>query len=203
MRTKWKLTAAVLTVLFLTWLVADVDAQRPVRGRRPSGAQPVRKPTKKAAAKPAAKSKAEPITAIVGGDVSSGPAVMISVTVLGRLTDRPALRRDRARVQSGGLGAFALFTLTRRRRGPASRGRTDACPVCGAERTSGDPALTALRVWREIIGRRAAEPRLALGARLAPAPAAALETMLRALSGPPVAVVADPEMAPGAWALHS
>ena len=116
---------------------------------------------------------------------------------------RAALRHDRARVQSGGLGAFALFTLTRRRRGPASRGLTDACPACGAERTGGDPALTALRVWREILARRAREPRLALGARLAPAPAAVLESMLGALSGPPVAVVADPEMASGGWAVHS
>ena len=63
--------------------------------------------------------------------------------------------------------------------------------AAGLEQLVCHPALTG----------RAREPRLALGARLAPSAAAALESMLGALSGPPVAVVADAEMAPGGWSL--
>ncbi len=116
---------------------------------------------------------------------------------------RKALRRDRARIHAGGLGPFALFTLTRRRRGPAGGQIADACPACGAPRTSQDPTLVALRVYREILDRHAREPRVALAARVSPAAAQSLEELVGPLPGAPVAIVADPELAPGAWKLTS
>ncbi|MHC4952692.1 MAG: Rne/Rng family ribonuclease [Planctomycetota bacterium] len=99
---------------------------------------------------------------------------------------RAALRADRARLQIGGLGAFGLFTLTRRRSG-AARPAT--------------PARTAQRIWREIRDRRAQEPRLAVSVRAHPEVADEVEARLgaTALGGPTVAVIPDPRIPPLEW----
>jgi len=99
---------------------------------------------------------------------------------------RAALRRDRARVQIGGLGAFGLFTLTRQRRMP----HEDPWQL---------PHRAAARALRDIRDRlaRGAGPTLAVRAH--PETAHLLESMVGGAGGP--VIVPDPAMEPGEWAV--
>jgi ribonuclease E len=123
---------------------------------------------------------------------------------------RTALRRDRARLRPGRLGAFGIFALTRQRAGAGSADGRRPCARCGGTGEVVRPEEVALRVFREIMARAAGSEAGGLRVRLSPDVAETLRAMrsaaLSALSeetGRAIRLEADPELPPGGWRLEA
>jgi ribonuclease E len=118
---------------------------------------------------------------------------------------REQLKRDRARVRAGRMGAFGVWVLTRRRAGGGAGAAQRACPRCGGSGEVVHPAQVALRVFRELMA-RAAEGRKPLRVRVSPEVAELLHATrggafeaLQAESGCEVKVDPDPALPEDAW----
>ncbi len=107
------------------------------------------------------------------------------------------LRGDRARLKSAGLGAFGLFTLTRRRMGGGLPNPVESfcgdCAGSGSLAMHHAGALRALRVLRAIDGAHQ------MHLRIHPAAATILEPWLQELTnnGLKVRIEGDRQLAPG------
>lgn len=119
---------------------------------------------------------------------------------------KAALRRDRARIRTGRLGAFGVFVLTRQRAGDGVVPARRTCPRCGGTGEVVRPDEIALRVFRELRARAAARKRRALVARVGPEVAEILHgaragavAALAEDSGRGIEVRPDATLPPGRW----